>query len=459
MRKLSKLIIVSMISFTMISCTSTQKVDNQSGTATPAKTNTVKTDTKLETITFATWAGGGEYDELKAIADKVNAEKGIASGYEIEIMSIPADYYTKLQSVFAAKSSDIDIMWLSQEYTPAYAKLGGLQDITALAKGDSQVSFDSMYEGAKAAGVYEENIYGIPWIVNPVIVYYNKGLTDEAGYTNANYEKWAKGEWDVNEFFKIAKSMTKDLNGDGEFDQYGTYIWDWPPISQWLWNFGGGYIDESNNAIVNSKESVEGFNYLVKMFKEDASALPSAGASNNGMTSFFQSGKVGMILAGSSDGIEKDEQDFEIGYAVVPKGLSGQHQTFPWIGVTSLSAFSDVPQEKLYQAASDMSVEFFGWKVSSPIKGQEEKYKELNAKKANLPVEVIKKSLEIANPGNLLLYAEIGSIIWGGTDGTNGVQQQIYNATSENDYKKALESIDIQAATDQTQKAVESILK
>lgn len=412
----------------------------------------------VQKITFATWAGGEEYNEMKELVEKVNQEKGAGNGYRVELMSIPSDYYTKIQAVFAAKSADVDLMWLSQEYTPTYAELGGIVDMTEFAEKDTQIDFSNMYEGTKAAGVFNGNIYGIPWISNPVIVYYNKNLTDEAGYTQADYDKWAAGDWDVNDFYEITKSMTKDTDGDGEYDQYGTYIWDWPPLNQWLWSFGGDILDENNRPVINSPESMKAWEYIVKMFADSASALPVDGESNSGMTTFFQSGKLGMILAGVSDGIEREEGlPFEIGYAVVPKGEKGEHQAFPWIGVTSISAFSKVDQELLYQAASDLTVEFLNWKAVSPIKGQEDRYIELIPKKAGLPVEVVSKSLEIARTGNLYKYAEIGDRIWTGNN-QDGIQQQIYNATTKTDYKTALENLDLQAAADKTQQAIEKVL-
>ena len=416
-----------------------------------------KEEGKEYTVTISTWAGGGELEEMQQIVDKVNASEGKKDGYKIEIMSIPADYYTKVQAMVAAKSPDIDLMWLSQEYTPSYGQLGGLQDITEYTANDVQIDFSNMYEGALAAGQFEGKTYGIPWIVNPVIVYYNKTMTDASGYTDQDYTRWANGEWDLNEFAEIAKSMTKDSDGDGRLDEFGTYVWDWPPLSQWLWNFGGGYLDADGNIIVNSEESVKGWEYIVNLFKEDASALPSVGSSNNGLTSFFQSGKVGMILAGSSDGVEQEGLDFEIGYAVVPKGENGHHQTFPWIGVTSLNSFSDVPTDVLYEAASDLSLQFFNWKVASPIKGQEALYQELNPNKVNLPIEVMKKSLEISNPGNLYKYAEIGTSIWDGLDGLSGVQQAIFNATTQKDYKAALDALDLQKIADDNAQAFENI--
>lgn len=412
----------------------------------------------LQKVTLSTWAGGTELSEFNEIVKNLNETKGVEKGYQLELMSVPAEYYTKMQSAFASKSSEIDLMWLGQEYTSTYAELGGLQDITTLVNEDTTIDINEMYDAGKKASSYENLTYGIPWIINPGIVYYNKTITSEAGYTQEDYDKWSTGDWDTNEFAEIALSMSKDLNGDGTNDQYGTYVWDWPPFPQWLWAFGGGYLDDDNNVTINSPQSVEAWEYMVNLMITGASALPASGSSNNGMTSFFQSGKVGMVIAGASDGIEEDGLPFEIGYAVVPKGPTGLHATFPWIGVTALSVFSDVEQELLYTVASDISSEIFKWKITSPIKGQELLYQDLSPRKALLPADVLIKSLEIAETGNLNKDAEIRGVVLGGTDGLNGIQSQIQVATTQRDYVKALSELNIQEAADITAEAIEAIL-
>ena len=439
---MKKYFLISLLIISLISCQKASNADNNN------KENLSKTEKKqIYNITFSTWAGGEELKEMQDIAEKVN-QNSEQNGYKIDILSIPDKYYTKIQANFAAKSDKIDLMWISQEYIPRFAALGGLVDMT------DSVDISNMYDGAKSSASYEGKVYGIPWIVNPVMVYYNKNLTDAAGYTEEDYKKWENGEWDIDEFKKVAISMSKDTDGDGKLDQWGTYIWDWPPIIQWIWTFGGSYIDDSNNITITNKETIEGFKFFASMFADDASALPSQGSSNNGLTSFFQTGKVGMILAGSSDGIEKEGMSFDIGYGVMPKGRDGSSHTFPWIGETAIPIYSDVPKDILITAAKAMSEEFFKWKVASPVKGQEALYQELLPKKKNLSIGVMKKSLEIAKTGNLFKYAEIGQSLWNGTDGKNGIKQILFNATNSENYKEALNNLDFEKMTKDTADAI-----
>jgi len=66
-------------------------------------------------------------------------------------------------------------------------------------------------------------------------MYFNKTLFDELGFEYP-YEMVTKGEWTFDEFSKLVKKGSKDLNGDGVMnpadDQYGFYSSDWQsPIS------------------------------------------------------------------------------------------------------------------------------------------------------------------------------------------------------------------------------------
>lgn len=68
-----------------------------------------------------------------------------------------------------------------------------------------------------------------------MMLYFNKTLFDELGFEYP-YQKVLDGEWTFDEFAKLVKKGSKDLNGDGvmnpEDDQYGFYTSDWQsPIS------------------------------------------------------------------------------------------------------------------------------------------------------------------------------------------------------------------------------------
>ena len=88
---------------------------------------TKKKEENDNTFTFATWAAGTELEVFQAIIDKVNEK---ANGeYQIEVLSIPSDYYVKLSTKIAAGNCP-DFFWLTQELISKYAQMGALANIT-----------------------------------------------------------------------------------------------------------------------------------------------------------------------------------------------------------------------------------------------------------------------------------------------------------------------------------------
>ena len=90
-------------------------------TATPQPPTAAPAAEKV-TITLATWAGADESKELQGVIDKVNAT---ATDFQIVHQAIPADYYTKVQTMIAGNTAP-DLMWLSQEYVANYADNGAI---------------------------------------------------------------------------------------------------------------------------------------------------------------------------------------------------------------------------------------------------------------------------------------------------------------------------------------------
>jgi multiple sugar transport system substrate-binding protein len=128
---------------------------------------------------LTTWAGEDESKELQEIVlDKINASQ---SEYEIVHEPAPADYYTKLQTGLAG-GTGADFMWLSQEYVAGYASRGALLDLTDLLKGidTPTAKVDRYFPDVIKTAIYQDKVYGLPWISQPVVLYYNPKLFDAA---------------------------------------------------------------------------------------------------------------------------------------------------------------------------------------------------------------------------------------------------------------------------------------
>jgi multiple sugar transport system substrate-binding protein len=315
------------------------------------------------TITLATWAGADESKELQAVIDKVNAE---ATDFQIVHQASPADYYTKLQTQIAGNTAP-DLMWLSQEYVANYADNGAILDVTDLVGKMSDMpaaKLDDYYPGSLAVSKYADKLYGLPWIAQPVVLYYNVEAFQKAGL-NPPDESWT---WDT--FKDAAKKLTiKDASGN--VTQWGTTFNGWPPIHMFIWQAGGEVITpDLKTSPIDSPEAVQGENFYADIIYNPDYAVPEATIKEQGFGEMAKAGKVAMFFGGAADDFDyahqKDPKNADMKMALVPKGPKDRI-TFAWTAITAVSARTKDP-EIATKAMVALTDGIHHWKVLAPRK-------------------------------------------------------------------------------------------
>jgi multiple sugar transport system substrate-binding protein len=333
------------------------------GTEAPAATEapTTAPSGEKETITLATWAGADESKELQAVIDKVNAA---ATDFQIVHQSIPADYYTKVQTMIAGNTAP-DLMWLSQEYVANYADSGAIMDITdqvAKLSDMPAAKLDDYYPGSLAVAKYAGKLYGLPWIAQPVVLYYNPDMFQKAGI-NPPDESWT---WDT--FKDAAKKLTlKDASGN--VTQYGTSFNGWPPIHMFVWQAGGEVIaPDLKSSPVDSPEAVQGEQFYSDIIYNPEYAVPEAVIKEQGFGEMAKAGKVAMFFGGAADDLDyayqKDPKNAKMVMALVPKGPKDR-TTFAWTAITAVSTQTKNP-DLAVKAMVALTDGIHHWKVLAP---------------------------------------------------------------------------------------------
>jgi multiple sugar transport system substrate-binding protein len=315
------------------------------------------------TIQLATWAGADESKELQAVIDKINAT---ATDFQIVHQASPADYYTKLQTQIAGNTAP-DLMWLSQEFIANYADNGAILDITDQVGKLSDMpaaKLDDYYEGSLAVSKYGGKLYGLPWIAQPVMLYYNVDAFQKAGI-NPPDESWT---WDT--FKDAAKKLTiKDASGN--VTQWGTTFNGWPPIHMFVWQAGGEVIAKDlKSSPIDSPEALAGEKFYADIIYNPDYAVPEATIKEQGFGEMAKAGKVAMFFGGAADDFDfahqKDPKNANMKMALVPKGPKDR-TTFAWTAVTAVSARTKNP-ELATKAMVALTDGIHHWKVLAPRK-------------------------------------------------------------------------------------------
>ena len=162
-------------------------------------------------------------------------------------------------------------------------------------------------------------------------LFFNKTLFDELGFEYP-YEMVQDGTWTFDEFKKLVKKGTKDLNGDGvitpESDRYGFYTSDWQSPISFLYSTGQRIYTKDARGIpqltLNSSKTVDFFNEFFDLIDSE-DVLLTTQDSTGGVcqsytgTSLFTSGRALFHDAGlgSAQGFRAMNDDF--GIIPIPK--------------------------------------------------------------------------------------------------------------------------------------------
>lgn len=312
------------------------------------------------TVRISTWAGVDEAAELQVLIDEINASQ---SEYQIIHEPIPSEYYTQVQTQIAG-GTGADLYWIDQN-NMALASEGVFYPINqcdAIANAEPQTAGDlnDYYPGILAVNQYEGDTYGLPWIAQPVVVYYNRGLFD-AAEMDYPQEGWT---WD--DFTAAAKALTQDTDGDGEVDQWGFINNGWPPPYIFIWQAGAELISSDFTSVpIDTPEFVEGFEFYLSTAYNPEMSPSREVIAEQGFGEMFKAGKIAMFMGGAADDLDRVE-GLDVGVVHVPAHPeTGSTTTFAWNASTVINANTQNP-EAACDALVALTEAVQNWKIVSP---------------------------------------------------------------------------------------------
>jgi len=205
-------------------------------------------------------------------------------------------------------------------------------------------------------------LFGLPWIAQPVVLYYNPDMFQKAGI-NPPDESWT---WDT--FKDAAKKLTlKDASGN--VTQYGTSFNGWPPIHMFIWQAGGEVISQDlKSSPVDTPEALQGAQFYADIIFNPDYGVPEAVIKEQGFGEMVKAGKVAMFFGGAADDLDyayqKDPKNAKMAMALVPKGPKDR-TTFAYTAITAVSSQTKNP-DLAVKALVALSDGIHHWKVLAP---------------------------------------------------------------------------------------------
>lgn len=234
-----------------------------------------------------------EYESLHPEVEIVPTELSWSTGYE------------EIKTAFE-KEYPVDVIELGSDMIKDFYLLGKIKDITQ----EVQDIIDQYVDVALTPVTFEGKIYGLPWVLDTRVMFYNKNLLQLAGYDPNIPPKT------INELIEMAKKIHNirprvygfGMNARERHVMHKKIF----PI---LWSNNGTIFSEDySRCIINNKQNIEAMKLYISLKPY------SLVASQNEIDTAFCEGRVGFCISGSwlISRIKRDYPKLDFGITTIP---------------------------------------------------------------------------------------------------------------------------------------------
>ncbi|GIP21941.1 sugar ABC transporter substrate-binding protein [Paenibacillus sp. J22TS3] len=269
-------------------------------------------------LTFSVWG------DVNAAADEVKLTEEFNKAHpniEVKFEPIPSDGYgTKLTASLAAGQAP-DVFLVGEGDYYKFVDKGVVEPLDDYLKKDPSFKLDIFQKDLIENMNIKGKQYYLPKDFNPLALWYNKRMFDEAKmeYPNDN--------WTWSDLTAAAKKLTKQEGG--KFTQFGFNAGKWEyPIYTYLWDYGTDIANEDGTAAegyMNGDKTVAAIEKYVAWSNgpDRVSPTPTDTQTMGGDSSMFMTDKLAMMVTGRWIKGDLDKSDVKYGSALIPKSEDG----------------------------------------------------------------------------------------------------------------------------------------
>ncbi|WP_027417067.1 extracellular solute-binding protein [Aneurinibacillus terranovensis] len=307
----------------------------------------------------------GSLPVIKVIGD---SEQALAA-FRIQEPSIQKKFGVRLEYHYPQRLSDnledflfashdsYDIYVLFPAKIPQYVERNMLLPLDRFTAHDPTLN-DVMPIYRKLYMNYANHDYGMVYDGDAHLLFYRKDIFDR--FKDEYRQKYGQDlrpprTW--KEYDRIARFLTRDLDGDGKIDIYGTasfggdakrYIW----FAERYLSMGGRYFDEKMNPLIDQPKGVQALKDWINL-KDSGATPPEAMYDWIDLNNAFLHGKTAMVVQWSDTSrfsFDKahwgSQIEGKVGWTLVPGENPGSPRGGVWIGrVLAISSQSKQPDK------------------------------------------------------------------------------------------------------------------
>lgn len=237
--------------------------ESEKGTETTAKDVTI----------WYYWETEGHQVALDKVIEDYNNSQDT---YEVTAKYVPFADFKKQLSIGASADELPDIAILDSPDHASYATMGIFEDLTG------KFDVDDYYEGTVNSCTLDGKLYGVPFGVNCLALYYNEDLLNAAGCS-------VPTTWD--ELMETAKAVTTDSVSGLAFcsvqNEEGTFN-----FTPWLWSTGASSYE------MDSEGGIRALTYAKELIDSGVMSKECTNWTQGDVMNQFLAGNVAMMVNG-----------------------------------------------------------------------------------------------------------------------------------------------------------------
>ncbi len=174
----------------------------------------------------------------------------------------------KLPDVFMVRSDDLHI----------FANVGMLESLDSYMEKDPKMDASRYFSPALQSGQYQQRQYVLPYESVPTMMYVNKTLLDQYGIA------LPANDWTWEDFYKICKAVSQDLDGDGDLDTFGVYGYTWQ--NALAANYASILNEDGTQSELNHENVYEAVSFMRKLEQLNEQTTITSDMFDQGMVAF-----------------------------------------------------------------------------------------------------------------------------------------------------------------------------